>query len=652
MGLSGTTTFSSTGSDQKKWYKVWYTGGSSAWASQTTGSIYGVKPNFLARFVTSTGSDTLTVYFQYAVFKVTTDAAGCSSLSFAFNSSNVSGTSFAKTTTDIASSSNFPTSWSSMTKSGSTYSVSNVAMLPNTTYYLWVRSNDTTNGHAAGSSCTITGSGTYGSPGNITANDTNFDSPINMSYASATSGGTYTVKVKVGTSSEVTLQTYNGVDGSTSSRSWTPSLATYGSSYTDVSSVSCVITVSTYFGGVLSGTKTKTVTISFTAAQAGPTTSSAFSIAPYNTSPIAGMTGYIQGYSKIRATYTAGNVTLKYGATVAKWSVQFGTAAAVDVVPSTTTCDSSIISASTTVTCTITDSRGFTATETYTATITPYQNPSMTVSAFRSDSNGDPDDSGTYLCVDLSGLYADISGQNTLTVQAYSKLASAGSYGAAVTITGETTTLAGTNKTYAVTGFLISGYTDAVYDIKFVITDALGNTATATMQIESQAWAIHFRNKGAGAAIGKAAENDNRLEIPSDWEYYRGLKKLLPADEMLNLVYPVGSIYMSVNSTDPGTLFGGTWAQLENRFLLGAGSSYTAGDTGGSANAIVPYHNHIALRYTSQKLGSGTVGARIYTALSTNGDNTGGTSYAGTDGNTVGANMPPYLVVYIWKRTA
>ena len=49
-----------------------------------------------------------------------------------------------------------------------------------------------------------------------------------------------------------------------------------------------------------------------------------------------------------------------------------------------------------------------------------------------------------------------------------------------------------------------------------------------------------------------------------------------------NKIYPVNSIYMSVNSTSPATLFGGTWVQLKDRFLLGAGSSYSNGATGGT----------------------------------------------------------------------
>lgn len=63
------------------------------------------------------------------------------------------------------------------------------------------------------------------------------------------------------------------------------------------------------------------------------------------------------------------------------------------------------------------------------------------------------------------------------------------------------------------------------------------------------------------------------------------------------VIYPVGSIYMSVNSTSPGTLFGGTWERIQDRFLLSAGSTYSAGATGGEAThtlsaAEMPSHTH------------------------------------------------------------
>ena len=65
---------------------------------------------------------------------------------------------------------------------------------------------------------------------------------------------------------------------------------------------------------------------------------------------------------------------------------------------------------------------------------------------------------------------------------------------------------------------------------------------------------------------------------------------------LLNMVYPIGSIYMSINSTDPGSLFGGTWEQLQNRFLIGAGTHAAASTGGAETHSIgvgnLPSHTH------------------------------------------------------------
>lgn len=58
--------------------------------------------------------------------------------------------------------------------------------------------------------------------------------------------------------------------------------------------------------------------------------------------------------------------------------------------------------------------------------------------------------------------------------------------------------------------------------------------------------------------------------------------------QVLQAVYPVGSIYCSYGSTSPATLFGfGSWAKIEGRFLLGANSTYSLGSTGGSATVTL-----------------------------------------------------------------
>lgn len=73
-------------------------------------------------------------------------------------------------------------------------------------------------------------------------------------------------------------------------------------------------------------------------------------------------------------------------------------------------------------------------------------------------------------------------------------------------------------------------------------------------------------------------------------------------DAIVDKIYPVGSIYMSVNATSPSTLFGGTWAKIEGRFLLGSSSGYSLGATGGEATHTltvgeIPSHTHATTFY-------------------------------------------------------
>ena len=155
-----------------------------------------------------------------------------------------------------------------------------------------------------------------------------------------------------------------------------------------------------------------------------------------------------------------------------------------------------------------------------------------------------------------------------------------------------------------------------------------------------------------------------------------GMNKLVGAvNDVINIMYPVGSIYMSVNSVNPSTLFGGTWERIQDRFLLCAGDSYGAGSTGGTADATLVSHTHTPVidsssatygfatyRHDSSaqrlKVTTGSSGNR-YTftgeagATSANDSGLAWSSGLNTVGDSsTGKNMPPYLAVYVWKRTA
>lgn len=135
--------------------------------------------------------------------------------------------------------------------------------------------------------------------------------------------------------------------------------------------------------------------------------------------------------------------------------------------------------------------------------------------------------------------------------------------------------------------------------------------------------------------------------------------------KILNSVYPIGSIYISVNSTDPGTLFGGTWERIKDRFLLSAGDTYAAGNTGGSAKATLPSHTHTfgsgGYQLWGAKIGKGSTepgnqisGDKKYYAAATGGSTSNYKWLENVDSKGVSdvsqANMPPYLAVYVWKR--
>ena len=123
---------------------------------------------------------------------------------------------------------------------------------------------------------------------------------------------------------------------------------------------------------------------------------------------------------------------------------------------------------------------------------------------------------------------------------------------------------------------------------------------------------------------------------------------------LLNLIYPVGSIYWSSNNTNPGTLFGGTWTQIKDRFILAAGDSYTNGATGGAATVTLtvsnmPSHSHSftpsgsVSSHSHSFTPSGTVGSHTHTGPShshsfTPSGTVGSHSHSFTPSGTVGSH--------------
>lgn len=135
--------------------------------------------------------------------------------------------------------------------------------------------------------------------------------------------------------------------------------------------------------------------------------------------------------------------------------------------------------------------------------------------------------------------------------------------------------------------------------------------------------------------------------LPGD--YYRATPAML--DSLRDYIYPVGSVYISYSHVNPATLFGGTWVRIENAFLWGTTSGGIIGQTGGEqTHALtvdeIPAHSHGSVY--SQHIDSGNKPTAWYldpgTAL--------GYGPVTVGGGGAHNNMPPYVQVSIWRRTA
>lgn len=344
----------------------------------------------------------------------------------------------------------------------------------------------------------------------------------------------------------------------------------------------------------------------------------------------------------------------------------------------------------------VTDSRENTS---YTAqqSFTCYQinNPIVSINAYRSDSSGNANPSGTYITIIPSYSAHDPVGGNSIKSSSF-------------TCTSLMTT--GTAITSGSKKILSGAATDSQYVISGTVTDQLGRTSATSIQIGTAfalwdvrpdqrgmafgkystgadkfevAWDAYFDGKLYGYSTGVTDYNDSNKKIQigftgdglntSNLSYIAGYtgngtkikdvsKSVLQSwlgvsdSDLLNRIYPVGSIYISVNSTNPGDFLGGTWVEFgQGKTLVGVNTSETEFDTvektGGEKThklsiSEMPSHNHYNDTWAASSSGSQYL--YFYGQKGTPGDRYTGSTGGGGAHN----NLQPYITVYFWKRTA
>ena len=490
----------------------------------------------------------------------------------------------------------------------------------------------------------------------VSATNTNLNSASTITITRASSSFTHTLTYSFGsTTGTIVSKT------TSTSVSWTPAL-TLANQIPNAVSGTCTITCDTYNGSTKIGSKTCTLTLTVPAS-VKPTMTSVTATRVDGDVPAAWAI-YVQNKSK--ATVTINGAAGAYGSTISSYSISGGGYSST--ASSFTT---GLLAASGTITFTakVTDSRGRVSdAKTVSISVVAYSAPSFSsYISQRATSAGVINDDGTYIRGLISFSYATCSSKNTITCATYYKKSSATSWTNA-------------NKSFSSgTAFTFGGgaiSTESSYDVKYTITDAF-TTITIIDMVSTASVLMDFKAGGKGIAIGKVSEKDKTLEIADSW----GLE--VHGKKLIDYIYPIGSIYLSVNSTSPATLFGGSWTQLKDRFLLGAGSTYSSGATGGAAThklsvAEMPSHAHDTPFFNnmtnngemkSDFIGVFGKGVTASQALKDTGQTSTMEMWWINQTNTAEGNewayltsakgsgsahnnMPPYLVVYMWKRTA
>lgn len=390
----------------------------------------------------------------------------------------------------------------------------------------------------------------------------------------------------------------------------------------------------TYNGATLIGSNSVTITVTVPASYV-PTCSLAIS----DTNAITSAWGiWVKGKSILEGVITAEGVS---GSTITSYSTP-ANGSIYTTAEFTTNALSTI--GEQTITATAKDTRLRTASDSEEITVVDYSAPTYSkVEVKRCLANGTLDEEGTYGKVVCQYSISPCGNNNAKSLKVV---------------------LGATEKTFSLTNYsgTYTADTDELfenlsasskYNFEFYLIDSFeeeGVPQTYTMPTASVT--VSLLNGGNGAAYGKIATEEETLDCA--WSINTDEVYKINGTNIFELIYPVGSIYMSVSSTNPSTLFGGTWAAWgSGRVPVGIDTEQTEFNTvektGGAKTHTLttdemPSHFH----YTGNPNSGGSSG--WYQSSGNKYSSTATTNPAG--GGQAHNNLQPYIVCYMWERTA
>lgn len=327
----------------------------------------------------------------------------------------------------------------------------------------------------------------------------------------------------------------------------------------------------------------------------------------------------VQNHSAL--TVTIPTATAKKGATIASYTIAFGGVSKKVQSAGDVSIGAVDVSHSQALTVTATDSRGFTASQSVQVAVDDYSAPTAVIDLHRLN-NFEPT-----TCITASARYSYLNGKNAVTITAKFKKVSDSSYGAPIELADSIQSTVTCDR-------------DSAYDFVVTIADRLESTEY-NLVLGKGIPSFFIDTEKSSVGVNCLPSQSDVLQLgDSAWLTAQG-------------AYPVGAIYLSVIDANPAVLFGGTWKRIGGRFLLGADATYTAGSTGGEAERTLTVGEMPKRNHDVDNLNASGNATPFMTVQAQDKKGFGGnvkTMYEG--GNQPHNNLPPYLAVYMWQRTA
>ena len=328
----------------------------------------------------------------------------------------------------------------------------------------------------------------------VSASSVNLGSAVTISTNRLTTSATHTLTYAFGSTSG-TIAT--GVGDSVS---WTPGLA-LAAQIPNATSGLCTITCKTFVSGTETGSSSVTLTLNVPSSVV-PSISSV-SVAEAASGIAAQFGGYVRTRSKLSVAISASG---SQGSTVSSYRTTLDN---VTYTSSSFTSNTLNTAGTLSMTVTVTDSRGRTATASRSITVLDYSPPSLT--AFRAERcNTDGSAAqmdGTKVRVSLAGSVSSVGSKNVISCTVYYRLSTASAWTQA-------TTVSASNYAVSATNLLLSPTFDTLssYDLKVRLTDYF-YYVEQTVSIGTKQVLMDFYSGGNGIAFGKVAESAEKIEF-------------------------------------------------------------------------------------------------------------------------------------------